>query len=77
MGTLTLGDELWAWVSKYPDGSIGMVASGALGIGITPLIGRSEKHIRSLEPIAAAHGRTTGQRVWLRRYVIAMDYPDV
>ena len=77
MGTLNLGHELWAWVSEYPDKTTGLVASGALGIGISPLIGRSEKHVRALEPLAKAHSRSTGQRVWLRRYVIAKDFPDV
>lgn len=68
--------ELWAWMTEYPDGTIGMVGMMLAG-NHTPLIGRSEKHIRVLEPAARAHHDQTGQRVWLRRFHDCTDEADL
>lgn len=70
-------DSLWAWVTAYPDGSIGLIGSMALIDGVMmPLIGRNEAAIRKVEPIARRHGAVSKQRVWLRRYDFAKDYAD-
>ena len=74
---LNMANSLWAWVTEYPDGSVGMIASTAIKPGMMmPMIGRSERHMRMLEPHARAHGKALKQRVWLRRYACVMDYPD-
>jgi hypothetical protein len=70
---LNMAEDLWAWVTEYPDGSVGLISVMLPGMGNTPLIGRSEKAIRTLEDIARAHGRTLNQKVWLRRYTKAED----
>lgn len=73
----TIGNELWAWVTEYPDGSIGLVGGMIPGIGLTPLIGRSEPHVRQFETFARSHGQQAKQRVWLRRYTLAEEMADV
>ena len=66
--------SLWAWMTEYPDGSYGTVGMGLPGLGMVPLIARSEEAIRNLEPVARRHGKELGQRVWLRRYEAMEDY---
>ena len=68
------GRELWAWVSEYPDGSVGMVGGVLIGVLHTPLCGRDESIVRQMEPYARAHGEATGQRVWLRKYKMVEDF---
>ncbi len=71
---MNMAEELWAWVTEYPDGSIGLIAAVVPGLpGLTPLIGRSETAIRAFERLARAHGTASGQKVWLRRYAMAED----
>lgn len=72
---MEMADSLWAWVSEYPDGSIGCVGALLPGMEHVPLITRSERTARQLERFAREHGEKTGQRVWLRRYDKAEDYP--
>jgi hypothetical protein len=72
-----MGNELWAWVTEFPDESVGLVGGMIPGIGMTPLIGRSEEVVRKVEDIARSHGQQSGQRVWLRRYSLAEEYADV
>jgi hypothetical protein len=74
---LNMADELWVWVTEYPDGSIGTVGGIIPGMSMVPLMGRSEHHVRRLEYVANSHAIGTGQRVWLRRYAKAEDFPDL
>ncbi len=67
---------IWAWISQYPDGTVGLVGGYVEGVGHLPLIGRSEKVMRSFQPLAKIHAERTGQRVWLRRYVRAEDHGE-
>jgi hypothetical protein len=68
-------EELWAWITEYPDGSAGLIGSMVPGMpGITPLITRGEEAIRQLEPLARLHGKVAGQRVWLRKYRMVEDF---
>ena len=68
-------EELWAWVSEYPDGSVGLVGWSIPGMpGITPLISRSEQAVRGLESLARMHGKAANQRVWLRQYKMVEDF---
>jgi hypothetical protein len=68
-------EELWAWVTEYPDGSVGTIAVAVPSLpGLTPLITRDEEAIRRLEPLARLHGKVAGQRVWLRRYRMVEDF---
>ena len=75
MNDMKLGDELWAWVTDYGDGTYGLIGTVLPGLGHTPLIGRSEKSIRVLEPLARQHGMVLGQKVFLRKYVKVEDFP--
>lgn len=68
--------ELWAWMTEYPDGTVGMVGVMLEG-NHTPCIGRSHAHIVALKPIAEAHRRLSGQRVWLRRFHNCIDDEDL
>lgn len=74
MTDLNMGETLWAWVTEEPDGSISLVSAGTTGLQM-PLIGRSEKVLRSghMEAIARSHGYALGQKVWLRRYTLAEE----
>jgi hypothetical protein len=74
---LNMADELWVWVTEYPDKSVGTVGGIVPGMGMMPLMGRSEPHVRRLEYIANSHAIATGQRVWLRKYAVVADYPDM
>jgi hypothetical protein len=82
---INMADSLWAWVTEYPDGSVGLIAvtlniiedkRNHRGPALTPLIGRSESAIRKMEPYAYAHGKALNQKVWLRRYDMTVDYPN-
>jgi hypothetical protein len=70
-------DTLWAWITEYPDGSTGMVGVLLPDIGNTPLVSRSEEHIRKMRPAAASHAKATGQRVWLRRWDNFTDVEEI
>jgi len=74
---MEMADELWAWVTEYPDKSVGLIAVGGLEGVMMPLIGRSEQAIRKLEPYARTHGAATKQRVWLRQYTKVQDHHSV
>lgn len=75
MTELNMADSLWAWVTEYPDGSVGMIATSGIIEGVLmPLIGRNELMVIKMRTIAHDHGKATGQRVWLRRYDKAEDY---
>ena len=78
MTDLNMADSLWAWMTEYPDGSYGMIATivNERAMMLSPLIGRDEATVRSLEKIARAHGAASKQRVWLRRFDMTVDYPD-
>lgn len=70
-------EELWAWMSEYPDGSVGTIGGSVPGMpGIVPLITRSEQAARQMEPIARLHGKAVGQRVWLRKYRMVEDFNE-
>lgn len=75
MTDLNMGETLWAWVTQTADGSISLISTIMPGVGQMhmPLIGRSEKILRSphIEAAARAHGMALGQKVWLRRYTMA------
>ena len=75
MNDMKLADELWAWVTEYGDGTCGLIATVLPGMGTTPLIGRSEKSIRAMETLARQHGFVLDQKVFLRKYVKAEDFP--
>jgi ribosomal protein S27AE len=76
MDTINMADELWAWVTEYPDGSVSLIVTTAIIEGtMLPLIGRSEGAIRKMEPLARVHGKTHNQKVWFRRYVKTEDFP--
>lgn len=68
--------ELWAWMTEYPDKTVGMVGIMLEG-NHTPMIGRSKEHIMQLEQLALLHHRATGQRVWLRHFTDCHDEPDL
>jgi hypothetical protein len=70
-------NTLWAWITEYPDGSTGMVGAFIPEVGHTPLVSRSEEHIRKMRPIAEAHARDTSQRVWLRRWDNFTDVEEI
>ncbi len=76
MSDLNMGETLWAWVTRRRDGSISLISVSMPGrFGQMPLIGRSEKALRSAHVKAAArvHGKAYGQPVWLRRYTLAEE----
>ena len=71
-------ETMYAWVSEYPDGSIGLVGGGFLGVGQQPLVTRSERIARTFyRPFAELHKQTSGQRVWLRKYTVFVDEADI
>jgi hypothetical protein len=72
---LNMADDLWAWVTRYPDGSVGLIGAMVPALGThTPLITRTEAIARTIfAPIARSHGKAAGQEVWLRRYTVAED----
>ena len=75
MPSINMADDLWAWVTEYPDGSIGLIGYTYIREGVmVPLIGRNEKAVRMMEQPAREHGAAFNQRIWLRRYTKAEDY---
>lgn len=72
--------DLWVWVTRYPDGSVGQVGA-AFGSTFDPstsrtLSARQRETAEDLRPIARLHAARTGQRVWLRRYRVVQEYGD-
>jgi hypothetical protein len=60
---------LWAWLSLYPDGTIGNIGA-MVGTSHTPLISRNEKIARTaLRALALAHWKMTGQACFLVRFL--------
>ena len=75
MDELNMANSLWAWVTEYPDGSVGMIGTTGIIVGMMmPLMGRNKEMVLKMRAIAHEHGRQRGQRVWLRRYDKAEDY---
>jgi hypothetical protein len=68
-----MGEDLWAWVTEYPDGSVGMIGAMVPGMEHVPLITRNREAARQLERFARQHGENSGQRVWLRHYKVVED----
>jgi hypothetical protein len=74
---IEMGEQLWAWVSRYPDGSIGTVGARMPGMaGFVPLVMRSRETAEQLRAIARAHAEASGQRVWLREYTGFIDHGE-
>jgi len=67
--------SLWAWVSEYPDGSIGTISVLYQDKEI-PLICRSHFAIEKFRPLAVRYRETHGQRIWLRQYTKFIDHSD-
>jgi hypothetical protein len=67
---MNASDTLWAWVTETPDGKVSLVGVMLPPAGHTPLISHSEASVRVMEPLARAHGKASGQKVWLRRYAV-------
>jgi hypothetical protein len=78
MSTINLGEHLFAWVTEEPDGNISLVGAylPRLG-GNLPLIGRSLDAIMTFQDVARLHAKSTGQRVWLREYVMIDNTEDL
>lgn len=68
--------ELWAWMTEYPDGTVGIVGA-MIGFTHTPLIGRNHKTILHFKYVAEQHRIVSGQRVWLRRFHNYIDDEDL
>jgi hypothetical protein len=72
--------SLYAWVTQLPDGGtcvVGAFIQEAGGrLAHQPLINRDREVAELLRPLARAHRKTTGQRVWLREYTGAIDHGD-
>lgn len=71
------GTVYWAWVSRYPDGSVGNIGISVAGFeGL--LVTRSEDVARVvMRSMAEIHAKNSGQRCWLRRYEMTEDELDV
>ena len=70
------GSRLWAWMTEEPDGQLSLIGMMVDNVH-APMIGRDEKIIRGLEPIARKHGNKTGQAVWLRCWISYRDEEDL
>ncbi len=65
--------RFWAWVTEA-DGKISFVGVFMPALGEhMPLVGHNEDAVRAFKPMAEAHGRVSGCRVWLRRYTVDAD----
>lgn len=67
-------EELWAWVTETHDGRIVLVGVGLSLADQLPLITHNKETVMRLQPLAEAHGRASGQPVWLRRYTVSEEY---
>lgn len=71
-------DRLWAWLTEYPDKTIGTVGAMMPGLGMVPLVTRDERLAFSVfHALARKHKESTGQRVWLRCYHNFTDEAEV
>lgn len=72
------GTMLWDWMTSYPDGSVGRVGVYLPGVGNTSLSTRIESIARGhFKDIAESHRASTGQRVWLRKWIKFEDEQDL
>jgi hypothetical protein len=66
-------DQLWVWMTEYPDGTIGTVGAFTPRMGHIQLSARSLEIAEKMRPLAQSHAMQSGQRVWLRRYRMDED----
>jgi len=77
MSTVNLGTRLFAWVTEEPNGAVSLVGAYTPELGHLPMIGRSIDHLMKLQHFAELHAKATGQRVWLREYMMVDNSEDL
>lgn len=70
---MEVGEDLWAWVTRQPDGVISLIGVNT-GAHWLPCVSHSRENVMRLKLIAEAHGKATNQPVWLRRYTTVNEY---
>lgn len=70
-----MAEDLWVWVTRYPDGSVGTISAWVPSLKQhAVLVARDENIAKILfGPLAQSHGQASGQEVWLRRYRMVED----
>lgn len=66
-------EKLWVWMTEYRDGTIGAVGAFTPRMGHIQLAARSLDIAEKMRDLAQSYAKQSGQRVWLRRYVMDED----
>lgn len=76
-GAIMVGDELWAWQERTPDGRWGIVAAQVptlahlLGDSPIPLVFRERPLGVEMRPVAELHSERTGNPIRFAKFTLA------